>query len=316
LIHLQGYELYLAATNQDQADLKYDAGTAADAIRVYQAYLKMQSPDNKFYNYSQFQELREGIAFYSEYRMAEIAATEKYQPLDSFTKLPDYKSYQQAWDDEYKNRIFLVKHAGRAAQSRNAFYHLGLGKGLLLDRLLPDWKTRLFAPNVWLDDLVFTALGQPAEIPVLKVGTLVPDFTLPTIAGDRLSLTNYRGKIVVIDFWQTWCPPCVEELPRLRSLQAKYGRQGLAVLGITGKSDADGEKDLRELIAQHRIDYPSLIDEAGRVAGQYNVSGYPHLFVLDRTGKLIYEKTGYKVGDEMELETQIQRALAENKYSQ
>lgn len=310
LIHLQGYQLYLAATNQDQADLKYDAGTAADAIRVYQAYLKLQSPDNKFYNYSQFQELGEGIAFYTEYKMAEIAGTEKYQPLDSFARLPDYKSYQQTWDDEYKNRIFLVKHAGRAAQTRTAFYHLGLGKGLLLDRLLPDWKQRYFAPNVWLDDLVFAAIGQPSEIPVLKIGALTPDFTLPTIAGENVSLNNYRGKIVVIDFWQTWCPPCIEELPRLRSLHVKYGPQGLAVVGISGKSDADSEKDLRELIAQHRIDYPSLLDQGGRVAAQYGISGYPHVFVLDRTGKLIYEKAGYNPGDELELETQIQRALA------
>ena len=83
----------------------------------------------------------------------------------------------------------------------------------------------------------------------------------------------------------------------------------MAILGITGKSDADGEKDLHKLIAKHRIDYPTLVDEAGRVAAQYNVSGYPHVFVPDRTGKLIYEKAGYKVGDEIELEAQIQRAL-------
>jgi len=74
-----------------------------------------------------------------------------------------------------------------------AFYHLGLGKGLLLDRPMPDWKTRYFAPGVWLDDLVFAALGQPDEVPAVTVGAVAPNFNLTDTAGRAVSLSQYRG---------------------------------------------------------------------------------------------------------------------------
>ena len=310
LIHLQAYPLYLAATAGDESDVKYNATTAVDAIRVYRDFLKNQSPDNKPYNYAQFQEWNEGIAFYTEYKMAEAAASSNYHPIAAFTKLPDYQSYQQAWDTDYKNRIFLVKHAGRAAQSRTAFYHLGLGKGLLLDKLMPDWKTRYFAPTVWLDDLVMESIGQPTEIPILTAGAVAPDFNLTSTTGASVSLNKYRGKVVLIDFWQTWCPPCLEALPHLQSLQAKYAAKGLVVLGITGKLDSQGADLVGKLVREKRIEYPTLVDEKAAIAGLYNVSGFPHVFIIDRSGHLTYDKAGYQGGAEAELEREIEKALA------
>lgn len=307
LIHLQGYPLYLAATDSDEGEVKYNAGTAADAARVYRSFLQRQSPDNKFYDYSRFQEWQEGIAFYTEYRMAELAAGGDYQPTEAFRQLPDYKSYRQVWDEDYKNRTFLVKHAGRAAQSRTAFYHLGLGKGLLLDRLMPDWKSRYFAPGVWLDDLLFDALGQPDEIPALTVGASAPDFTLASTAGETLSLGQYRGKVVVLDFWQTWCVPCVEAIPHLKSLQEKYGPQGLVILGITDRLDAEGLAALRRFAAEYKISYPLLIDEKGATTAQYSVSGYPHTYIIDRGGRVALDRHG-AIGEE-ELERVIKESL-------
>jgi len=161
LIHLQSYPIYLAATATKETDVKYNAGTAMEAIEVYKSLLKRQGADDQFYKYSQFQEWKEGVAFYTEYKMAEAAADAGYQSTEAFRRVRDFKTYQQLWDGNYKNRIFLAKHAGRAARSREAFYHLGLGKGLLLDRLAPDWKNRYFALKVWLDDLLIAALDQP-----------------------------------------------------------------------------------------------------------------------------------------------------------
>jgi peroxiredoxin len=289
--------------------LKYDAGTAVEAIRVYRSLLQKHSPDNKFYNYSQFQELQEGIAFYTEYKMAETAANGDYQPTEAFRQLPNYKSYQQVWQDDYKNRLFLIKHAGRAAQSRTAFYHLGLGKGLLLDRLMPDWKTRYFAPGVWVNDLLIEAIGQPSEIPTLTIGSATPGFNLRAATGESYSLDQNRGKVVLLDFWQTWCVPCVEAIPHLKSLQEKYKTQGLVVLGITDKLDEEGLSKMREFLHEYKLNYPALVDEKGLVAAQYNISGYPHVFLIDKSGRLAYEKHGPDHGDELEKE--IQKALAD-----
>ena len=309
LVHLQSYPIYLASNSADESEVKYNAATSVEAVRVYKSLLQRQSPDDKFYKYSQFQEWTEGIAFYTEYKMADAAANGSYQPTEAFRQLPDYKSYRQIWDDSYKARIFLVKHAGRAAQSRTTFYHLGLGKGLLLDRLMPDWKTRYFAPNVWLNDFLMTALGQPGEIPTLSAGMIAPDFNLIDAAGKSVSLSQFRGKVVLIDFWQTWCPPCVEETPYLKALQEKYKNQGLVVLGITDRLDLDGVEKWRGFVRENGVNYAALMDEKGTVAAQYNVSGYPHKFIIDRGGRLVYDKRGYQHSDEAELEREVLKVL-------
>jgi len=313
LIHLQSYPIYLAASRADESEVKYNAGTAVEAVRVYRSLLQRQSPDDRFYKYSQFQEWTEGIAFYTEYKMAEAAANDSYQPTEAFKHLPDYKTYRQIWDESYEGRIFLVKHAGRAAQSRTTFYHLGLGKGLLLDRLMPDWKTRYFASNVWLNDLLMTALGQPSELHLLSTGIPAPDFNLIDVTDKTVSLNQYRGKVVLIDFWQTWCPPCVEEIPYLKSLQQKYKGQGLVILGVTDRLDRDGQAKWREFVRDRTVNYLTLIDEKGTIAAQYNVSGYPQKFIVDRNGRLAYDKRGYHRGDEAEVEKEILKALSVEK---
>jgi cytochrome c biogenesis protein CcmG, thiol:disulfide interchange protein DsbE len=295
LIHLQSYLVYLAVTAANEVDIKYNAGTAIEGIRVYKSFLQNLSADNQFYKYSQFQEWVEGIAFYTEYKMAESAASGNYQPIEAFRQLPDYKSYQQLWDEGYKNRIFLVKHAGRAA--------------LLLDGLMLDWKSRYFAPSGWLNDLLMAALGQPTEIPTLTIGTKAPDFNLTTLTGESLSFGKYRGKVVLINFMQTWCQPYVEEVPYLKALHEKYQTQGLVILGIADKLDLEAAKTIRNFAREHKINYPILDDKKGTVATQYAVSGYPHTFVINRDGQLVYDKLGYVRGDEIELEKKIIKTI-------
>jgi hypothetical protein len=145
LIHLQSYLAYLGISSQGADDARYAAGSALEAVQVYRAYLKTIEPDERFYRYSQFQEWTEGGAFFVDYEIARLAARTG-------------EEYRQAWDSDYSGRLFLVKHAGRAAKSRMAFYHLGLGKALLLDRLKPAWKQDYFQKNVWMDDLLEGAL--------------------------------------------------------------------------------------------------------------------------------------------------------------
>ena len=313
LVHLQSYPIYLALNETDDSETKYNAGAAVEAIRVYQSVLQRQSPDGKFYKYSQFQEWNEGIAFYTEYMMAQAAANPNYQPTAEFQQLPNYKSYQQIWDETYKGRMFLVKHAGRAAQSRTTFYHLGLGNGLLLDRLMPDWKTRYFAPGVWINDLLMTSLGQPSELLTLSAGMVAPDFNLIDAANKNVSLSQYRGKLVLIDFWQTWCPPCVEGIPALKSLQEKHKSQGLVILGVTDRLDQENLEKWRSMVREKEINYATLIDEKGTITAKYNVSAYPHKFIIDRRGRLVYDKRGYNLGDEAELEREILKALSSSK---
>lgn len=309
LIHLQGYLSYLAVKAVHENDMKYDCGTAADAIRVYKNTLYGLSKNDNLYKYSQFQEWTEGIALYTEYQMAKAAAGSHYRPIRSFLRLTGYKGYKYRWSEKFENHLYLVKHAGRAAQSRVAFYHLGLGKGLLLDRLMPDWKTRYFAPGVWLNNLVFEALGLPTDTKDLLIGDNVPDFQLLSLTGETVSPKNYAGGVVLINFMQAWCVPCVEEIPHLLALDEKYRKAGLTIIGISDRLDPTGVKTLRNLIRDNKVNYVVLDDRTGSVAAQYSVSGYPSTFVIGRDGRLIYRKRGYNRGDEAEIENSIVKGL-------
>lgn len=81
-----------------------------------------------------------------------------YQPTRAFEAFLDEMTYQSAWESHYKTVPYLTKHAGKAAKSRGAFYHLGFGKALVLDRFLPSWKESYFKSGVWLDNLLKTAI--------------------------------------------------------------------------------------------------------------------------------------------------------------
>jgi hypothetical protein len=153
-IHLQGYLVWLAAESSSADDARYNIGTAVDAARVYRSYLAQLTRDDKAYRYSQYQEWSEGVAAYFEYRLAEKAAAGAYQPTKHYSSLPMFRRYDALWREEYESRPFLTKHAGRAAKSRTAFYHLGAGKALALDRVDAGWKKRYFLPGIWLDDLL------------------------------------------------------------------------------------------------------------------------------------------------------------------
>jgi hypothetical protein len=154
LIHLQGFLVWLAAQSSAQDDAKYNIGTAVDAARVYRSYLARLSGDDKAYRYSQYQEWGEGVAAYFEYRIAEKAAAGTYRPTEDYSSLPMFKPYDAVWREAYESRPFLTKHAGRAAKDRNAFYHLGAGKALALDKVDAGWKKRYFLPGIWLDDML------------------------------------------------------------------------------------------------------------------------------------------------------------------
>lgn len=154
LIHLQGFLVWLAAQSSNQDEAKYNIGTALDATRVYRSHLARLRSDDKAYRYSQYQEWNEGVAAYFEYRLAEKAAAGPYQPTTGYSSLPAFQGYAGLWREAYESRPFLTKHAGRAAKSRLAFYHLGAGKALALDKIDPGWKKKYFLPGIWLDTLL------------------------------------------------------------------------------------------------------------------------------------------------------------------
>ena len=131
------------------------------------------------------------------------------------------------------------------------------------------------------------------------VGSKAPDFALPDLSGKTVRLSDFEGKVVILDFWATWCPPCRDEVPDFVRLQAKYREKGLAVVGLS--LDAEGAKLVRPFAEEFNVNYAMLLanEETTRRFG--GIVGIPTTFVLDRTGRIVRKfigKTDLKVFEE------------------
>jgi peroxiredoxin len=108
------------------------------------------------------------------------------------------------------------------------------------------------------------------------------DFTLSDLNGKSWTLSALRGKVVLVNFWATWCPPCRKEMPDLDALSHRFAGKGLVVLSL---SDEDRDK-VASYVSAHHLDYPILLDTGGTVAKSFHVEGIPKTFIFDRSGKL------------------------------
>lgn len=118
---------------------------------------------------------------------------------------------------------------------------------------------------------------------------VAPDFSLPELTGERLTLSAYRGKVVLLDFWATWCDPCREEIPHLVELQNKYRGRGLEIIGV---SMDDGPEPVRDFYQRFKMNYPVVMGNAktGELYG--GVLGLPIAFLIGRDGRIYAKHAG------------------------
>ncbi len=145
-------------------------------------------------------------------------------------------------------------------------------------------------------------LFKRAQKPVVRPPA--PDFTLSQLDGKQLQLSSFRGKIVLLDFWATWCDPCREEIPELVLLQNKYAGRGLQIVGV---SLDDGPEPVRKFYQDFHMNYPVVMGTAKTAESYGGVLGLPIAFFIGRDGKIYSRKIG---GQSREaLEREIQRML-------
>ncbi|MFO8100262.1 MAG: TlpA disulfide reductase family protein [Salinibacter sp.] len=141
----------------------------------------------------------------------------------------------------------------------------------------------------------------------------VPDTTLQTIDGERLNLAEQDGRVLLVNFWATWCGPCREEIPDLIDLQEALGDDGLTVVGIS--LDKEGESVVRSFMSNYDFNYPVVVDSTGATEQGYGAThGLPTTFVVNADGDVVKRVLGIFPTDEMrpELESMLGGEGAEN----
>jgi len=116
-------------------------------------------------------------------------------------------------------------------------------------------------------------------------GFEAPDFALEDLHGQTLRLSDFRGRIVFLNLWATWCPPCREEMPSMDALYRTLSDEGLVMLAVS--QDENGARAVAPFAEQMKLSFPILIDAGATLSPRYGVTGYPETFIIDREGKIL-----------------------------
>ena len=135
-------------------------------------------------------------------------------------------------------------------------------------------------------------------------------FTLPTLDGGQFSLQEaLKQGPVVLDFWATWCKPCIKSLPKLQEIAAEYGKRGVGVYTVNTDGPRNQPK-VRPFLKRHRLELPVLLDHTRQVMKQFQLSVLPATLIFSTDGAVVYRHLGYKPGDETGLRKKLAELLA------
>jgi len=148
---------------------------------------------------------------------------------------------------------------------------------------------------------------QPAAA-ILQKGDKAPAIKLVTTSGQPVTLANYKGYVLVMDFFATWCIPCKESIPHMNGLNRKYGKQGLQVLGIS--VDEGGEREVKNFIAERKISYPVAVAPED-LQTEYGLRSIPTIYVINKKGMVAEKYQGFSEQTGRAMEETIKRLLAE-----
>jgi peroxiredoxin len=148
---------------------------------------------------------------------------------------------------------------------------------LIITTLLVVWSLKQNSP-----------FFQSANQAPVRVGLSAPDITYPGLDGKKVSLSDYRGKVVFVNIWATWCPPCVEEMPSMQKLYQKLKSENFEILAVS--IDSQGAKVVAPFMKKYKLTFPVLIDSMGTIKRIYKATGVPESYIIDKDG-IIVEKT-------------------------
>lgn len=149
-------------------------------------------------------------------------------------------------------------------------------------------------------------LVRLAGMEAYPVALRAPPWRLPALSGETRTPDDYKGRVVLLNFWASWCPPCRHEFPSLERLQGKLGGKHFTVLGVAVSDSADG---VARFLAGRTPVFDILMDDDGKVSATFRARGVPVTYLLDRQGRLLAGKIGPQQWDSSAMEALVREAI-------
>ena len=130
---------------------------------------------------------------------------------------------------------------------------------------------------------------KDAGLNLFKEGVSIRDFTLTTLDGESATLSQFKGKVVFLNFWATWCGPCRIEMPSMESLYNQYKDKGFEILAV---NSGESRQQVEDFMKENSFSFPALLDESGKVSSSYGIQAIPTTFLLNSEGKIVLRLVG------------------------
>jgi peroxiredoxin len=155
---------------------------------------------------------------------------------------------------------------------------------------------------------LLSMLSGVASVAALERGARAPEIGLSDTRGRSINVSEYRGKVVLVDFWASWCAPCREELPVLERLYGRYKARGFVVVGVNVDRSVD---NMRDFLRRTRLSFPIVHDAQQHVASRYRPPRMPSSYLVDKQGVIRFVHAGFRASDARSLEREIQQLLGQ-----
>ncbi|OUS28862.1 redoxin [Gammaproteobacteria bacterium 45_16_T64] len=169
-------------------------------------------------------------------------------------------------------------------------------------------KSRFFRAVVACSLSLGLLMGSAAQAKDIELSGKAADFSLPSNLNKTLKLSDFRGEVVMVNFWASWCGPCRQEMPLLDDLQKRFKKIGFTVLGVNIDEDV---ADAKNLLKEIPVSFPVVFDSKNKVSEIYQLDSMPTTVMVDRKGNKRFLHRGYKPGFEVDYERQIRALLRE-----
>jgi len=174
--------------------------------------------------------------------------------------------------------------------------------------MIQTFLKRFWQVNLLVATLVSTSFlmanSASAELALSEIDRDLPDFQLPSLDGETWTPAKFEGKLTIVNFWATWCPPCVEEIPSMNALWQKLEGEGISMVAINA---GEGEAAVKTFLEKVSVDFPIILGDGARTLPNWSVRGLPTTLIVNGSGKVIYEALGPRDWDDDEF---VARMLA------